>query len=351
MAVEEDEDGSEKAVVQYVNFNQDAGCFAYSTSVGFRIYSCDPLKQTLRRDLDGGVGIVEMVFRSNILGLVGAAARNKVIIWDDDQSRCIGELFFRSEVRAVRLRRDAVVAVLEHKVHVHSLSDLKPLHEVETFDNPRGVCAISPASTMFVLACPGTMSGGEVRLELYSLGKTLFVQAHESPLACLALSQDGRLLATASVKGTIVRIFDTNDGTKLHEFRRGAERAEIFSLALSVNCHWLAVSSDKCTVHVFNLVRSKFEHKPRRRLPRLSASSIFSLAANSSMVQGVLPSYLKSDWSFAQFRLPADSRAIVAFGAAKNTVIIICGDGSYYRCAYDADRGGDMVQKEFAKFT
>lgn len=35
--------------------------------------------------------------------------------------------------------------------------------------------------------------------------------------------------------------------------RRGADRAEIYSLAFSSTAQWLAVSSDKGTVHVFNL--------------------------------------------------------------------------------------------------
>lgn len=35
--------------------------------------------------------------------------------------------------------------------------------------------------------------------------------------------------------------------------RRGADRAEVYSMAFSSNAQWLAVSSDKGTVHVFGL--------------------------------------------------------------------------------------------------
>lgn len=207
-----------------VAFNQDHGCFSCGTQTGFRIYNCDPFKETFRREFDGaGIAIVEMLFRCNILALVGGGkaprySPNKVMIWDDHQSRCIGELSFRSEVRAVRLRRDKIVVVLEFKIYVYNFADLKLLHQIETLANTRGLCALSPGPTSCVLACPGQRRG-EVRVELYSVKKTRFVQAHDSSLACMALCLNGALLATASTKGTLIRIFSTVDGSKLQEVK------------------------------------------------------------------------------------------------------------------------------------
>ncbi|CAK9230087.1 unnamed protein product, partial [Sphagnum troendelagicum] len=365
-----------------VGFNQDHGCFACGTETGFRIYNCDPFMETFRRETDGaGIAIVEMLFRCNVLALVGGGKNpryspNKVMIWDDFQSRCIGELSFRSEVRAVRLRRDCIVVVLEHKIYVYNFENLKVLHQIETLSNMKGICALSPASTACVLACPGQRRG-EVRVELYSVKKTRFVQAHESSLACLTLSQSGALLATASTKGTLIYIFSTADGTKLQELRRGADRADIYSIAFSANAQWLACSSDKGTVHVFGIKVASDEARAEALGPGsvsrgnstlqpvgsggsgssllLAGSAFLSYAATNagsslSFMKGVLPKYFSSEWSFAQFRIPEDSRAMVAFGPQKHTVLIACANGSFYRCAFDPVQGGEMVQQEYESF-
>jgi hypothetical protein len=160
------------------------GCFATGTTEGFRIYNCDPFKETFRRNFNaGGIGIVEMLFRCNILALVGGGAsprwpRNKVMIWDDHQNRCIGELSFRSDVRRVLLRRDRVVVVLKTRVYVYNFADLTLADHLETVENPRGLCVVSAAPTSNVLACPGAAKGS-VRIELYDSKVRRTIAAHE----------------------------------------------------------------------------------------------------------------------------------------------------------------------------
>lgn len=219
-----------------VGFNQDYGCFACGTETGFRIYNSDPLRETFRREFDGGIGFVQMLFRCNVLALVGGGkaprySPNKVMIWDDHQNKCIGELSFRNDVRAVQLRRDRIVVILEYKIYIYNFADLKLLHQIETLSNTIGLCVLSSTSNSIVLACPGQRKG-EVRIEIYHLKRTRFIQAHESFIACLALSTNGSILATASRKGTLIRIFHTYEGTPLQEVNPESNKLSRFRTTL-----------------------------------------------------------------------------------------------------------------------
>ncbi|KAL3622030.1 Autophagy-related protein 18d [Castilleja foliolosa] len=343
-----------------VSWNQDYGCFAAGTSNGFRIYNCDPYKETFRRDLNGGrFKIIEMLFRCNILALVGSK-ENNVIIWDDHQSRIIGEFSYRSEVRAVRLRRDRVVVVLEHKIYIYDFMDLRLIHQLETLANPRGLCCLSHHVNASVLACPG-LRRGQVRIEHFGLNMTKLIDAHDSKVACLTLTMDGQLLATASVKGTLIRIFNTMDGKLLQEVRRGVLRADIYSIALSPDIRWLAVSSDKGTVHIFSLrVQLVIGEDSSTDIslnqtsnslvdPLISQSNGANPCSSLSFMKGFLPKYFSSEWSFAQFHLPECTQFIAAFGS-RNNVVIVGMDGSFYRCSFDPANGGEMVEQEHICF-
>nr|CAN67661.1 hypothetical protein VITISV_044410 [Vitis vinifera] len=333
----------------HLSFNQDHGCFSAGTDHGFRIYNCDPFREIFRRDFCGddggsgtGIGVVEMLFRCNILALVGGGP--------DPQRGASVSFPSGSEVKSVRLRRDRIVAILLQKIFVYNFADLKLLHQIETIANPKGLCEVSQLSGSMVLVCPGLLKG-QVRVEHYNSKRTKFIMAHDSRIACFALTQDGRLLATSSSKGTLVRIFNTLDGTLLQEVRRGADRAEIYSVAFSSSAQWLAVSSDKGTVHVFSLkVESGSLGSDRSRSSSEPNLSVPSAVSSLSFMKGVLPRYFSSEWSVAQFRLHEGSQYIVAFGHQKNTVVILGMDGSFYRCQFDPVAGGEMTQLEYYNF-
>jgi hypothetical protein len=52
-----------------------------------------------------------------------------------------------------------------------------------------------------------------VRVELYDRKQTKFISAHTNALSCLALSVDGKRLATTSDKGTLIRVWNTADAS------------------------------------------------------------------------------------------------------------------------------------------
>ncbi|XP_023584942.1 WD repeat domain phosphoinositide-interacting protein 3 isoform X3 [Trichechus manatus latirostris] len=186
---------------------------------GFRVYNTDPLKEKEKQEfLEGGVGHVEMLFRCNYLALVGGGKKpkyppNKVMIWDDLKKKTVIEIEFSTEVKAVKLRRD---------------------------------------SNNSLLAFPGTHTGHVQLVDLASTEKPpVDIPAHEGVLSCVALNLQGTRIATASEKGTLIRIFDTSSGHLIQELRRGSQAANIYCINFNQDASLICVSSDHGTVHIF----------------------------------------------------------------------------------------------------
>jgi WD40 repeat protein len=125
-----------------------------------------------------------------------------------------------------------------------------------------GLIAVSSAKESSMIAFPGRQMG---QIQIVDLNEfitlensnrmvsTNFIPAHTTTLGCIAMDLDGKRLASASDKGTLIRVFDTKSGQLLHELRRGADRAEIYNIAFNMDASRLCVSSDKGTIHIFNL--------------------------------------------------------------------------------------------------
>lgn len=65
--------------------------------------------------------------------------------------------------------------------------------------------------------------------------------------------REGTILVTASVTGTVLRLFGVPSGEHLCSFRRGTRSAEITSFCFSPGSSVLAVGSSSGTVHIFDV--------------------------------------------------------------------------------------------------
>lgn len=371
---------SKGSQVHHLSLNQDFSCFSVGLSNGFRIFNMNPLKEKRRKEFsDGGLSIVEMLYRSNFLVLVGGGKypkypSNKVIVWDDQKEKCVIELEFRSEVKKVCITRDKVIVALLSKIFVYSLcSNPTKLCSFDTFDNDYGALSVCHSLDYSVLAFPGRQQGHVqlVDMETFPSGNETFlspekestpvtqrkplnvsiISAHSSTVTLLSFNNKGNLLASTSSRGTLVRVFNTFTGQLLHEFRRGADAALIWCMNFNLDSSRLCVCSDKGTVHVFTIQQSPEKRSPESTTPTMADRNRVS---SLNFMKDLLPKYFSSEWSFAYFRVPCEMRCLCTFGEltpeGKEMVNVISEDGSFYSFSYNQSIGGEGKLERYDRY-
>ncbi|KAG8704465.1 hypothetical protein FRC09_003512 [Ceratobasidium sp. 395] len=318
-------------------FEPNSRIFTTCTPNGFAVYKTWPLKLLRKRDISADAGtlaFVQPMHASSLLFLVGGGRAplypaNKVILWDAAAQREVAELEFKERVRGLATRRGWLVVALKRRVVAFEVgARIVRRGEWETAENERGLMALATAPDSTMLAIPGRQPGHVQLIPLPpcphppppnpppntvptprpqpvplspdippapAKRPVAIIVAHDSRLATLALTASGRLLATASKRGTLIRVWDTRSGAKVRELRRGTDRADIYGIAFRGDEQELCTWSDKGTVHVFKLARQSEVEGVKNR------QSIFSPL--TPFVR--LPKLFGSEWSYAQYRLPA----------------------------------------------
>ena len=86
-----------------------------------------------------------MMYKTNVIVLVYANQRNKVVIWDDHEKKNRTEITFNANqlIMNVKLRKDMMIVMLDTKAFIFNFVTLKLIEQVETFMNPTGLCGLS----------------------------------------------------------------------------------------------------------------------------------------------------------------------------------------------------------------
>jgi len=82
-------------------------------------------------------------------------------------------------------------------------------------------------------------------------GQLKQIKMPDGPISCVALSKDGKLVATADSTGTKIRVWDTKTGDKVIELFRGQSQATVFNMCFSDDNSMIAVCSSRGTLHLF----------------------------------------------------------------------------------------------------
>eukprot|EP01113_Clastostelium_recurvatum_P037183 TRINITY_DN5405_c0_g1_i5.p1 TRINITY_DN5405_c0_g1~~TRINITY_DN5405_c0_g1_i5.p1 ORF type:complete len:417 (-),score=130.95 TRINITY_DN5405_c0_g1_i5:30-1280(-) len=274
-----------------------------------------------------------MLFSTSLVAIVGAGDQpqlspRRLQVLNTKTRQIICELNFVTAILKVLLNRKRMVVVMETKLHIYDISNMKILHTIDTSPNPRAICAFSPSTKNCFIAYPagGTLpsagaaggapggpsgsgpasaggSGDIFVFDALSLHTVNVIQAHKGAISAVAVSQDGTLLATASSKGTVIRVHTLPKASKSWTFRRGTYPAAILSLAFSVDSKFLCVASATGTVHIFKLDLGAAGGGSGSGSAGSTSSSGYGLVAS------YLPEVLSQVWEpardFAHIKLPS----------------------------------------------
>nr|CAD7433001.1 unnamed protein product [Timema monikensis] len=335
--------------VFFVNFNQDCTSLAVGTKSGYRLFSLnsvDNLEQIYQDDTED-ICIVERLFSSSLVAVVSLASPRKLKVCHFKKGTEICNYSYSNTILAVKLNRARLVVCLEESLYIHNIRDMKVLHTIrDTPPNLTGLCTLSTNSDNCFLAYPGSNTIGEVQIfDAINLHAKTMIPAHDSPLAALAFSLSGTKVATASEKGTVIRVFQVHDGSKLYEFRRGVKRCvSIASLAFSMDSQFLCCSSNTETVHIFKLEEPK---EAPRQAPEEVQGWMGYLTKAVSVSANYLPSQVTDVFNqgraFASVHLPFQGlRNVCAITTIQKVLrlLVASADGYLYVYNLDTAEGG-----------
>ena len=140
------------------------------------------------------------------------------------------------------------------------MKTMKIIKEIAIKNNPEGIGSISSDIDKYILAWP-TFTKGEVEIkdfqDLKINTQSIKIKAHNNEIVYLQLNKDGTKLASASINGTMIRVFNVINKQLVQEFKRGSGYAKIYSINFSFDDNTLSLTSDHGKAYIFLINKEK----------------------------------------------------------------------------------------------
>ena len=355
-----------------ISFNQDNSCFSIGTEKGFLVYETYPIKNHYERKMDGGIKIVEMLYRTNALALIGGGENpkfnpKKLIIWDDSQNRIASEIKFFSVLRNVKLKKNKIYAICDKNIYIFDLKTFENIEIINTRENSKGLFAISSDPNKEIIAYiekadkenKQNYNKYYVTIKNYNKETAIQILVQEDVVSYISLNNDGTLLASSNEKGTLINIHSCTSGNLLAQFYRGKEKAEINYICFDKFSNFLAVSSDRGTIHIWSLgdvleklkviekdnviknesIKINNEKNEENKINTNDEEDEKEINLEFTLPKNKKVMFKQTEKSFAQIRINPN-KSICCF-QKNNIIIVITYDGMYYQAQLDTKNGGN----------
>lgn len=278
--------------------------------------------------------------RSNII-LYTTNHKRTVYVFDMDSDSVVSNIDLRSyEVIGFFFSNHKIfirsISKDVEKIFMFELSE-KMIQQEATFDAFKDEDEDSTA-----LNCASVSEGGALALRYIKIGcviyypdvndssKSKIIECHKGKIQCVALSPDGKWLATCSDKGTLIRVWDMEKAMESSNpepsqiLRRGSYASLIYSLSFSADGRFLIASSDSATVHIFYIHKAGEQSK--------NSKSLFTWERNEEK-------------SFAWYRhtdkqIPRPP-TVASFTIDGSNAWVVSEDGKIILIQYDPENGGE----------
>jgi len=251
------------------------------------------------------------------------------------------ELFFKSAVKNVLMIKDHLIVVLDYHIYVYDLlNEFRIIDSIKTIHNERGICALNSQAERIVLATLHNIVGF-LRIENYYLKKNHIIRAFEEEIQYIALSPNGSIVCAAEQYGILIKTFDTVNGAQLHELRRGRNPCEISNIAITPDNTFLALASDKNTIHLYDLKQisttcpitaAPVDNNKTPTAKQKEEEGGWFYTKGISLLKDYLPQYLNGVNSYAKLHLQDKIQAswLASNALVRGPQVIFSKDSHYF---------------------